>query len=63
MKFDLPPVFKLRSISSIPSQTGLSEQKINQQEKLFERREFKGAGPEGPGWTLGISTGPGFNKR
>jgi len=28
-----------------------------------ERPEFDGAGPEGPGWTLGEATGDGFVKR
>lgn len=45
----LAPVF--------PGKTGLSEAELARQEGLFERPDFKGAGPEGPGWTLGEATG------
>lgn len=70
------PVFSADGHASMPLPRGavfpkdnrMSDAEIIRQENLFkeglkERREHRGAGPEGPGWTLGIATGPGFNKQ
>jgi hypothetical protein len=38
------------------------EKQINQFE-LKERREFDSAGGDGPGWTWGEATDPGFRKQ
>jgi hypothetical protein len=51
-----------------PKDNRMSDAEIIRQENLFkeglkERREFSSAGADGQGWTLGIATGPGFNKQ
>jgi hypothetical protein len=48
-----------------PSDSRLSEKELDRQINQFgtERPEFESKGGDGPGWTLGIATGPGFIKK
>jgi len=48
-----------------PSDSRLSEKELDRQINQFgkERREFDSAGADGPGWTWGEATGPGFRKQ
>ena len=68
------PVFSTDGRASMPFPVGAvfpndnraSNSEIDRQIHQFdlkERREFESAGGDGPGWTLGIATGPGFSKQ